>query len=193
MSEHIVGVEPKAYKGVKYKSTLEAETAEILDKMGIPWEYETKTYTLQEGFYCPWQKRKVMGIDYTPDFIIGPIMIETKGWKTPDFKLKEKMFYKYLKENEPDAIYYIVKNQKQLLEVLDKHWGYLGYAIQVKPKPVRKKGIIQYGEPSLYDSIAQAMDELNLKGKSVGSILNSLTNKKEWVYNYNWKLVPLNN
>ena len=90
MSEHIVGVEPTVYNGKKYRSKLEARTAETLDKMDIPWEYETKTYTLLEGFHCPWQKRKVIAIDYTPDFIIGPIMIEMKGWKTPDFKLKEQ-------------------------------------------------------------------------------------------------------
>ena len=33
MSEHIVGVEPTVYNGFKYKSKLEAETAETLDKM----------------------------------------------------------------------------------------------------------------------------------------------------------------
>ena len=159
MSEHIVGVEPTVYNGFKYKSKLEAETAETLDKMGIPWEYETKTYTLQEGFYCPWQKRKVMEISYTPDFIIGPIMIETKGWKTPDFKLKEKMFYKYLKENEPDAIYHIVKNQKQLLEVLDNHWSYLGMAVQATSKGNKKQPQVTM----IYDSIMQAMEELGIK------------------------------
>jgi hypothetical protein len=184
MSEHIVGVEPTVYNGFKYKSKLEAETAETLDKMGIPWEYETKTYTLQEGFYCPWQKRKVMPIDYKPDFFIGPVIIETKGWKTPDFKLKEKMFYKYLKENEPDAIYYIVRNQKELLEVLDRHWDYLGFAVQVTSKGSKK----QQPETKLYNSIQQAMEELGLKGKSMTSVLRSLTGRTEYVYGYKWNL-----
>lgn len=184
MSEHIVGVEPTVYNGFKYKSKLEAQTAETLDKMGIPWEYESKTYTLQEGFYCQWQKGKVRAIEYKPDFFIGPVMIETKGWKTPDFKLKEKMFYKYLKENEPDAIYYIVKNQKQLLEALDKHLLLLGYCVKVTSKPSKKEA----STIKMFNSISEAMVELNIKGKSITPILKSLTGKKEWVYNYNWLL-----
>ena len=187
MSEHIVGVEPKVYNGVKYKSTLEAKTAETLDKMGIPWEYETKTYTLQEGFYCPWQKRKVMEISYTPDFIIGPIMIETKGWKTPDFKIKEKMFYKYLKENEPDAIYYIVKDQKQLLEALDNHWSYLGYCVEVTSKPQKNKPVQSYR----FSSIAEALVEIHCQGKSYATILRSLIGKNQYVFGFNFKLVKI--
>lgn len=187
MSEHIVGVEPTVYNGFKYKSKLEAETAETLDKMGIPWEYEPKTYTLQEGFYCQWQKRKVMPIEYTPDFLIGPVMIETKGWKTPDFKLKEKMFYKYLKEKEPDAIYYIVKNQKQLLEVLDKYWDYLGYCIEVTSRPQKNKPTQSYR----LSSIAEALAAIHCQGKSYVSILRSLTGKTQYVFGYNFKLVKL--
>lgn len=193
MSDHIVGVEPKEYNGKKYRSTLEANTAKTLDEMGLPWEYETKKLTLQEGFYCQYQKKKVREIEYIPDFCVGPIMLETKGFETPDWKIKKKLLFKYLKENEPDAIFYMVKNPKQLLEALDNHWAYLGYAVQVKPKP--KKGIMKQIEdinhPLLYDSIKQAMDDLNLKGKSVTPILRSLTGCTEYVYNYNWKLVKL--
>ena len=138
MSEHIVGVSPKFYNGRNYKSTLEAHTAELLDKIGIPWEYESKIYTIQEGFYCPWQKTKVRDMEYVPDFVIGPVMIETKGYETPDWKLKKKIFFKYLKENEPDAIWYMCKNLKQVIQVLDNHLTYLGYAVQVTSKPTKK-------------------------------------------------------
>ena len=187
MIEHIVGVEPKEYNGRKYRSTLEAHTAETLDRMGIPWEYETKKITLQEGFYCQYQKEKVRAIDYIPDFVIGPIMLETKGFETPDWKIKKKMLYKYLTENEPEAIFYMIKNDKQLLQALDKHWNYLGYAIQVTSKGSKK----QPAETKLYDSIQEAMDDLGLTGKSITSILRSLTGKKELIYNYNWKLVKI--
>ena len=188
MSEHIVGVNPKEYNGRVYKSTLEARTAETLDKMGLPWEYESKTYTIQEGFYCPWQKRKVLDIEYNPDFIIGPVMIETKGFETPDWKIKKKVFFKYLKENEPEAIWYMVKNDKQLLLALDNHWSYLGYAVQVTSKPTKK----QEAQIKLFDSIHQAMSELGLQGKNVTPILRSLTGEKEYVYNYNWRLIKIN-
>ena len=42
MSERIQNVHEKWYKGIKYKSTLEAEAAEALDKMGLP----ISTYTI---------------------------------------------------------------------------------------------------------------------------------------------------
>lgn len=187
MSEHIVGVEPTVYNGFKYKSKLEAQTAETLDKLGIPWEYEAKTYTLQEGFYCTWQKGKVRAIDYKPDFFIGPVMIETKGWKTPDFKLKEKMFYKYLKENEPEAIYYIVKSQKELLKVLDNHWDYLGYCIEITPKPQRNKTT----QTLRFSSIAEALAAVHHQGKSYSTVLRSLTGEAQYVFGFNFKLVKL--
>ena len=191
MSEHIVGVEPKVYNGRKYRSTLEARTAETLDKMGFSWEYETKKYILQESFYSQYQKRKVDRIEYIPDFIIGPVMIEMKGFETPDWKIKKKIFFKYLKENEPDAIWYMCKNTNQLLQALDNHLSYLGYCIKVTPQPKGKKGIIPEDFPlgyKLYDSIKQAQNDLKLDNKSITPIIRSLTGKKEFVYNYNWQL-----
>lgn len=187
MSEHIVGVRGKYYNGRLYRSTLEANTAEMLDKMGIPWEYEVKTYTIQEGFYCPWQERKVLPIKYKPDFIIGPIMLETKGFETPDWMIKKKVFFKYLKENEPDAIYYMVKNSKQIIEALDNHWSYLGMAIKVTSKPSSKRP----SQVRMYDSIKEAMADLGLKGKNMTPIIKSLTGEKEFVYNYNWVLMKI--
>lgn len=195
MSEHIVGVSPKEYNGRKYRSTLEAHTAETLDKMGLPYEYETKKIVLQEGFRCSYQKDKVREIFYVPDFIIGPIMLETKGFETPDWKIKKKLLYKYLTENEPEAIFYMIKNDKQLLQALDHHWAILGYAIQVTPKPKGKKVTVPEDFPSgykLYDSIAEALDDLNLNGKSVTPILRSLIGKSEFVYGYSWKLKKIN-
>lgn len=188
MSEHIVGVNPKEYNGRQYRSTLEAHTAETLDKMGIPWEYETKKIVLQEGFYCQYQKEKVRSIEYIPDFIVGPIMLETKGFETPDWKIKKKLLYKYLKENAPDAIFYMIKNDKQLLQSLDSHWQYLGYAIKVTSKPNKKE---KAPSSYLYDSISQAMEELHLKGKPISSILRSLTGRTEYVYGYKWQLHKL--
>ena len=86
----------------------------------------------------------------------------------------------------------MVKNQKQLLEALDNHWAVLGYCIEVTPKPKSFRSLRGNSiATKRYDSIRQAMEELHLKGKSVGSILRSLTGKKEFVYDYNWKLVKL--
>ena len=76
MSERIQNVQPKEYKGVMYKSTLEAETAEALDCMGLPIRYEERRLTVLEGFRCPFQKNKVKAVYYKPDFTLGNIIIE---------------------------------------------------------------------------------------------------------------------
>jgi len=181
----IQGVAEKEYKGVKYRSTLEADTAEVLDTLGIPFEYEKRKITLLDSFRCPFQKDKVRAITYKPDFVIGPIMLECKGFETPEWKNKKKYIFKYLMENEPSTIFYQIKNcKKALLQALDNHWTYLGYAIEVTHKPVRGK----QGEPRLFDSVEQALHDLGLGSKGTTAILQVMLCKKEYAYGYKWKL-----
>lgn len=188
MSERILNVHPKEYNGKKYRSTLEAETAKVLDALGIPFAYEERKIELLEGFRTPFQKDKVRSLTYTPDFIIGPIMLECKGFETPEWKIKKKLLFKWLLDNEPDTIFYQVHDaRKQLIEALDNHWSYLGYALQVTSKGTKKIP----SKSSLYDSIKQAMDDLNLKGKPIGAIVKCLIGKTQYVYNYNWKLIKI--
>jgi hypothetical protein len=173
------------YNGKKYRSTLEANTAQILDAMGLPWEYENKKITLQESFRCQYQKEKVRSIEYIPDFTIGPIMLETKGYETPDWKIKRKLLYRYLQQNEPETLFYQVKNLRQLLQPLDCHWSSLGYCIEVTPKPKAKK---EDCTPKYFDSIKQAMQQLNLDNCPVGCVLRSLTGKTDYIHGYKWKI-----
>ena len=191
--ERIQGVTEKVYNGVKYRSTLEANTAEILDLLGLPFEYEKRRITLLEGFRCPFQKDKVRAITYTPDFIIGPIMLECKGFETPEWKNKKKYIFKYLMEYEPATIFYEIKNcGRQLLQALDNHWTYLGYAIEVTPKPTvkkrRKKGKTIDESPMLFDSVQQALHDLHLGGEVTNAILQCMIGKKDYKYGYSWKL-----
>lgn len=185
MSERIQGVHPKEYKGVMYKSTLEAETAETLDKLGLPINYEARKITLLEGFRCPFQKDKVRGITYKPDFTVGNIIIECKGFETPEWKSKKKYIFKYLMENEPDTPFYQTHNSlKDVLLALDGHWSALGYAIQVTSKtspPVTR----------MFESVAQAMDTLGLGGKNLTPVLRVMMGDREYAYNYNFKLIKL--
>lgn len=188
MSDRIQGVTPKEYKGIKYKSTLEAETAETLDKLGLPVNYEPKKIVLLDGFRCPYQKDKVRGITYKPDFVVGNIIIECKGFETPEWKNKKKYIFKWLMENEPLTPFYETHNSgKDVLLALDNHWSYLGYTVQVTSKGSPKKP----SETKLFGSVAQAMEELNLKGKNVGPILRTMTGDKDWAYGHSWKLVKL--
>lgn len=185
MGTRIQGVQPKEYNGRKYRSTLEAETAKALDKLGIPFTYEKRRLELIEGFRSPFQKDKVRSVTYTPDFEIGAIMLECKGFETPEWKIKKKLVFKYLSQNEPTTVFYQIGNAgKDLLEALDRHWSYLGYAIMVTSKGNKKKP----SEERLFPSIEEAMACLNLQGKPKGRIASCMLGKTRWVYNYNWKL-----
>jgi hypothetical protein len=191
--ERIQGVTEKVYKGIKYRSTLEADTAEVLDLLGLPFEYEKKRITLLESFKCPFQKDKVRAIHYTPDFTIGPIILECKGFETPEWRNKKKYVFKYLMENEPAAIFYQIKNcGKQLLQALDNHWTYLGYAVKVTSKPMKKKIKNPKPESQIFDSVQQAIHDLNLGKEVTSAILKSMMGKKEYVYGYKWKLIKIN-
>lgn len=194
MSERIQNVQPKEWNGTKYRSTLEAETAQTLTALGIPFEYEPRKITLQDGFRSPFQKDKVRALTYKPDFIIGPIMLECKGFETPEWKIKKKLIFKYLMENEPDVIFHQTHDaKKSLLEALDHHWPYLGYCIEVSPKPKKSRSLScdSITVPIKFNSVWQAMQELHLKGKAVGPILSSLTGEREYVYGYKWNLLKI--
>lgn len=190
MSERILNVDHHkeiAYNGKVFRSSLEAQTAKTLDELGIPYAYEERKIILQESFRCPYQKNMVRQLSYTPDFEIGSgILIECKGFETPEWKIKKKIIFKWLMENEPGTCFYqIHDSKKQLLETLDHQWSYLGYAIEVTPKGTRKEP----NPPSkLYDSIDEAFEDLNLVGKPKGAILRSLTGKSPYVYGYKWNL-----
>lgn len=191
MSERIQNVnhhQEIEYGGKKLRSQLEVNTAKVLDALGIPYSYEEKKITLLEGFYCPYQKNKVIALTYTPDFMLGNLMLECKGFETPEWKIKRKLVFKYLMDKEPDVQFYqIHDSRKELLTVLDKHWESLGYSIVVTSKPSKKKP----SESTIFPSIKEAMEALNLKGKAIGPILRSLTNQTTFVYNYSWKLKKL--
>lgn len=194
MSERIQNVRQQEWNGIKFRSSLEAETAKTLDALGIPYRYEQRKIILQESFHCPYQKDKVRACTYMPDFEIGTsIMLECKGFETPEWKIKKKLLYKYLMENEPGTCFYQIHDaKKSLLQSLDHNWQYLGYAIQVTPKPKKKATVSDVSASVLYDSIEQAMQSLNLKGRPIGPILRSLTGKTQYIYDYNWKLVKIN-
>ena len=189
MSERIQNVQPKEYKGVMYKSTLEAETAEALDCMGLPIRYEERRLTVFEGFRCPFQKDKVRAVYYKPDFMVGDIILECKGFETPEYLLKKKLIFKYLIDNEPNLVFHQIHDtRKDLLKALDPHWSYLGYAVRVTSKKKKKK---EQPFTKLYDSVAQALDDLNIRTRALGSIMRSLTGRTEYVFGYSWKLEKL--
>jgi hypothetical protein len=187
MSERILNVdhnEAIEYNGRKFRSKLELQTAKTLDALGIPYDYETRKIVLQDSFRCPFQKDKVRQLTYTADFIIGPLMIECKGFETPEWKIKKKLIFKWLMDNEPETIFYQIHDaRKELLQVINKHLPYLGLAIRVTSKATRKKP----SESKLYSSIDEALDDIHLNGMPWGSIMSVLLGKREYSMGYNFK------
>ena len=132
--------------GIKFKSQLECYTYEAFIKAGIPVKYEPKHFVLLPGFEFDklrvWdgiikinKKGKkthsgtegnfkssstVNPITYCPDFIGDGFIIECKGLVTDSFPLRWKIFKYYLKQENKDYKLFLVRNQKQVDEMVNE-------------------------------------------------------------------------
>jgi hypothetical protein len=72
-SDQAIAAQPTVYRGVTFRSALEASWAASLENLGITWEYEPTTVTLPSG------------IRYIPDFHLPEIgtWLEVKGTGVP--------------------------------------------------------------------------------------------------------------
>ena len=112
---------PTWYNGVKYRSKLEAKCAEILDKAGIAFEYESLKMELLPKFvymgktYQPWT--------YKTDFIIfDDIILEVKGFKKADnYVNKRKMIMKHIVDNNLPYYFYEIYSDSHLRVILGKY------------------------------------------------------------------------
>ena len=128
----ITRAKKQVYDGIQFASGLEVYAYRALKKAKIPFEYEGKTFELTEKFKFGgtlMDRGKVKGkstfkvkpanirnISYTPDFINMKMgfIIETKGFRTPEFKMRFKLFLKYLNDNNLDLDVYVPSNQKEV-------------------------------------------------------------------------------
>ena len=83
---HLFGVLPPhrkrcLYKGIKFRSTYEVRFAKMLDRNGVQYQYEIKTFDLGDTTYTP--------DFYLPDY---RLWCEVKGWMTPSAERKLKRF-----------------------------------------------------------------------------------------------------
>ena len=132
--------------GVTYLSGLELYCSDQLDLHKIPYEYEKETYVLQERTVVSqpiYKPRKVKGfkvkqlvqiskiclpIRYTPDFIVEKngvlFIIECKGLETDTFKIKLKLFKKYMHDNDLNCVYMTPSTKTQVrqsIEIIQNH------------------------------------------------------------------------
>ena len=88
---------------------------------GIPVLYEPKHFTLLEKF--EYNGEKIRPITYLPDFI-GKwngrrFIVECKGLMGDSFPLRYKLFKHYLKKRRSTAKLYLVRNHKQVDEMIE--------------------------------------------------------------------------
>lgn len=109
---------PTQLDGIKFRSKLEAYTYKKLKEADIHAEYEQYRYILLPSFI--FENRTVRAITYLPDFVGNNFIIECKGFPNEAWPLREKLFKYYLTNNMPNHSFYLVRNQKQVDELVKK-------------------------------------------------------------------------
>lgn len=107
--------------GISFRSKLECYTYEALMNAGITAKYEPKHFTVLDKF--EYQHEKIRAITYLPDFIgqykDKKFVIECKGMITESFPLRWKLFKNYLKRHRSKYKCYLVRNHKQVDEMIN--------------------------------------------------------------------------
>lgn len=109
---------PNIYDGIKFRSKLETYTYKKLKEAGIDAEYESTHFELIPKF--EYNGEKVRAITYLPDFVGKNFIIECKGLVTDSFPLRWKIFKYYLKQENKDYKLFLVRNQKQVDEMVNE-------------------------------------------------------------------------
>jgi len=61
----------------------------------------------------------IRAITYLPDFVGKDFIIECKGFANDAWPNREKLFKYYLSQHLPHVKFYVVKTQKQVLELVN--------------------------------------------------------------------------
>lgn len=133
-NKKIKNAKKHTYDGVEFRSGLEVYMYKQLKANNIPFRYEQDKYVIMEKFTCEntcWATNKdgifteskpnIRNIEYNPDFvgINQEFIVETKGFETPEFKIKYKLFKQYLKDNNIKCTLYMPHNQKECNKVIE--------------------------------------------------------------------------
>lgn len=104
--------------GLHFRSKLELYTYEAFMKAKIPVKYEPKHFTLLPKF--TYLGEKIRPITYLPDFVGRGFIVECKGLITDSFPLRWKLFKYYLKRHRSKVKLYLVRNHKQVDEMIEE-------------------------------------------------------------------------
>ena len=109
---------PTQLDGIKFRSKLEAYTYKKLKEANIKAEYEPIHFELIPKF--EYQGEKVRAMTYLPDFVGKDFIIECKGLIGDSFPLRWKIFKYTLMKRDSNYKLYLVRNQKQVDELVKK-------------------------------------------------------------------------
>jgi len=116
---------PTTYRGIEFRSRFESEVAMLLDKFGLEWQYEPKSFLLPGGHYMP-------------DFFVPSLRlwVESRGYDNKDWQIEQ--FSEHIKTL---GDYYVVfKNgsemhvSKSVDGIKFNTFSALGYAVKVSIK-----------------------------------------------------------
>ena len=116
-NKKILNTQPKEYKGVKYRSTFEANCAKIFDAYNIKVAYEPFKITLLPKF--KYNGITIRGITYTPDFVGDNFIVECKGYPNDNWHDKRKWVMHYMLYKMPEYVFYEIHNTIQLKNLLN--------------------------------------------------------------------------
>lgn len=167
------------YNGIKFRSKLEKEVAKTLDDLNIKYEYENKKFILIPSFR--YENELIRQISYTPDFIIGNLIIECKGFPTDSWKIKRKLFLNYLVNKENNYIFVEIKSVKNLLDLIDMDDRFITKNVLATS--------LKTGIAVEYNSVSEALEALDLVGKSKGNIEQCFKGLRKSAHGYTWKRV----
>jgi hypothetical protein len=130
---------PTIVDGIQFKSKLEAYTYTIFNKAKLPLRYEPYKCVLQDTFKSTHYGATVRAITWTPDFIGDKFIVECKGHQTDAYKIKIKLFYKWILDSQyKNYKFYIVKNQKEVVSLAKQLNPKFEY---INDKPTITKGL----------------------------------------------------
>lgn len=109
---------PNIYDGIKFRSKLETYTYKKLKEANISAQYESIHFELIPKF--EYNGEKVRAMTYLPDFVGKDFIIECKGLMGDSFPLRWKIFKYTLMKNKAKYKLYLVRNQKQVNEMIDE-------------------------------------------------------------------------
>lgn len=109
---------PNTYDGIRFRSKLETYTYKKLKEANILADYEPTHFELLPKF--EYQGEKVRAMTYLPDFVGKDFIIECKGLMGDSFPLRWKIFKYTLMKSNSNYKPYLVRNKKQVDELIDK-------------------------------------------------------------------------